>query len=506
MFGHGLGPIRDKSEASLWAKGQPLGSPRQNVFHLAKRIAGALALSRSLLALPLSDRTATRSSLELENDTNSVDPDPRASEKDDRFWQNFEAEAPNLFVSEDSLCDAGVLEYVAQEEQCSSSKVSTWYQPMDRIKSASGLKRALERELPSRSSRLILLSRANSWSRIKVTTAMFKSLYNTIHVSPFFLKIMTGFGRKISSTDENFMTCYTQLSRPHDLQKERSQNAKDASHGPVLLSCKEIPGTTETGYNLRHFERHGRDLCNPWSCRQSAIHHSYNFETKQSSSILIQPPRSLNLDSQTLGPIIPDHPLGIHAELLLSSTTEWKQYLNDLSDRLTSLYTKIAISKSFTEFQVDFASTQKTLQLRLELHQAHSILENTLDTIKTLNQHEGLIAKFCTTPVGHRRQFRCALDNISRELRGHLRTVQVLLSSSDEIKQMSDNIVLFRGQEVQCQNGAQLAQLAHIDLAETKTMSALTNKTAQDSQTMRIATVVAMLYLPANLVLVRRFR
>lgn len=75
---------------------------------------------------------------------NSVDPDPRASEKDDRFWQNFEAEAPNLFVSEDSLCDAGVLEYVAQKEQCSPSRVSACYQPMDRIKSASGLKRALE--------------------------------------------------------------------------------------------------------------------------------------------------------------------------------------------------------------------------------------------------------------------------------------------------------------------------------------------------------------------------
>jgi hypothetical protein len=52
-------------------------------------------------------------------------------------------------------------------------------------------------------------------------------------------------------------------------------------------------------------------------------------------------------------------------------------------------------------------------------------------------------------------------------------------------------------------NGLRLTQIALADSAETKAIVSLTDKTSQDSRTMRIATVVAMFYLPANLVMVR---
>ncbi len=51
-------------------------------------------------------------------------------------------------------------------------------------------------------------------------------------------------------------------------------------------------------------------------------------------------------------------------------------------------------------------------------------------------------------------------------------------------------------------NGVKLAQLAQSDATEKKIMVVLANKTAEDSRTMRIATIVAMFYLPANLVMV----
>lgn len=51
-------------------------------------------------------------------------------------------------------------------------------------------------------------------------------------------------------------------------------------------------------------------------------------------------------------------------------------------------------------------------------------------------------------------------------------------------------------------NGVKLAQLAQSDATEKKIMVMLANKTAEDSRTMRIATIVAMFYLPANLVMV----
>jgi hypothetical protein len=52
-------------------------------------------------------------------------------------------------------------------------------------------------------------------------------------------------------------------------------------------------------------------------------------------------------------------------------------------------------------------------------------------------------------------------------------------------------------------NGASLATLAQASATENKILTNMTDKTQQDSRTMRIATIVAMIYLPANLVIVR---
>lgn len=52
-------------------------------------------------------------------------------------------------------------------------------------------------------------------------------------------------------------------------------------------------------------------------------------------------------------------------------------------------------------------------------------------------------------------------------------------------------------------NGAKLTQIAQADSIETKVMVSLADATARDSRMMRIATVIAMVYLPASLVMVR---
>ena len=51
-------------------------------------------------------------------------------------------------------------------------------------------------------------------------------------------------------------------------------------------------------------------------------------------------------------------------------------------------------------------------------------------------------------------------------------------------------------------NGVSLAQLAQRGTADNKALAITTNKTQKDSRTMRIATIIAMVYLPANLVVV----
>jgi hypothetical protein len=48
--------------------------------------------------------------------------------------------------------------------------------------------------------------------------------------------------------------------------------------------------TADLCYSIRHFELHGRELDDPWSCRQSAIHQKYYFTNGHSRWIIVQPP------------------------------------------------------------------------------------------------------------------------------------------------------------------------------------------------------------------------
>jgi ABC-type transporter Mla MlaB component len=61
----------------------------------------------------------------------------------------------------------------------------------------------------------------------------------------------------------------------------------------------------------------------------------------------------------------------------------------------------------------------------------------------------------------------------------------------------------FHGLEITEINSVRLTQIAQADSAETRVMISLADTTSQDSRAMRIAAVVAMLYLPGNFVMVR---
>ncbi|RWA05253.1 hypothetical protein EKO27_g9852 [Xylaria grammica] len=124
----------------------------------------------------------------------------------------------------------------------------------------------------------------------------------------------------------------------------------------------------------------------------------------------------------------------------------------------------------------------------------------------TIRTHEEAIANLCKLPVPIHRDFQHELDNIVSELQNHEQTVQELLSVSNDIGLMYDGVLKYYGQELLHNNSLRLTQIAQNDAYETRTMAALADKTFQDSRTVRIATVIAMFYLPANLVTVRIVR
>ncbi|KAI8960332.1 hypothetical protein F5Y11DRAFT_367480 [Daldinia sp. FL1419] len=76
---------------------------------------------------------------------------------------------------------------------------------------------------------------------------------------------------KFSSKDEDFMSCYSTFT------PEKTDT--------LFRIC----------YNIRHFERHHRDLEDPWPCRQSALHQSLSAISGHPTWVIIQPPEIFDL-------------------------------------------------------------------------------------------------------------------------------------------------------------------------------------------------------------------
>ncbi|KAI1742959.1 hypothetical protein F4680DRAFT_388269 [Xylaria scruposa] len=410
------------------------------------------------------------------------------------FWLEFEAKIPELFSASDN-CRVGILEYLSSSNSARQHTSNTAQShekdlAIQLISSLKELNGILSRQSSFLFSRVFFLYRYNSWSRMDISIEMFQALYTTTHITPQFLKIVMGLGRKMGSRDESFMSCYTH----HTSQKRRRHRDQEADGESILGQSVGIC------YNIRHFECHGRSLNDPWSCRQSAIHHDYNKDEDRSDWIIIQPP--LRFTGKFRDERLNDlhHPMDLHLRYLSAGVAGWREYLNYLSSNLKALNEEIVVSKPYEEYRISFSSRQQVHSLRLKLHHARSILANTLNTMITIRTHEETVANLCKLPVLIHRDFQRELDNIVSELQNYEQTVQELLSVSNDIGLMYDGVLKYHGQELLHNNSLRLTQIAQNDAYETRMMAALANKTFQDSRTVRIATVIAMFYLPANLV------
>lgn len=138
------------------------------------------------------------------------------------------------------------------------------------------------------------------------------------------------------------MSCYS-MSSPNTTVLSSGLDSDTAtcsvSHWGELL-CKfsfehistDIVRPLALCYNIRYFERHGRDLEDPWSCRQSAIHHSFAPSSKRSTWVVIQPPEDLNIVMQSKG-----HPLSLHTRYITAGLANWRQYLDAFAQRFKTL-------------------------------------------------------------------------------------------------------------------------------------------------------------------------
>ncbi|KAI0550438.1 hypothetical protein F4679DRAFT_542383 [Xylaria curta] len=380
------------------------------------------------------------------------------------LWKCFESRLSELFVDSEDESRIGVV--IEKEDR------AHWVSSLEEVC----------RTIEGGMSTLIIFNRYNSWSRIDITAEAFSMICDHARITPFFLHFVVGMGAKFSSNDEDFMACYSTFLSEED----RPASKPETRGGSLWAIC----------YNIRHFERHNRDLEDPWSCRQSALHHSFMPISKKSVWVTIQPPEVFDLTIRSS-----THPMYLHVQYLQAAIANWREYLDSFAQRFKVLNQQIAIPNPYRKFKINFSHEQHLHLLKGKLHHARTILVNTKNTFNVIVEHECLVAREQNLSLTVHEEFQRRLRNISCEVDTYIETTYKLLCISDDLKSMYSNILTFHGQELQHETSLKLAYLAQDDATGNKDMAVLADLTYKDSRSMRIATAIAMFYLPVNLVL-----
>ncbi|OCK76318.1 hypothetical protein K432DRAFT_428802 [Lepidopterella palustris CBS 459.81] len=392
------------------------------------------------------------------------------------YSKKLEQISATLFVQASAQCQVELWQaggFVGRQAEWSSKGLF--------LNSLRALETSWKAGLENGNTSIIIIHRKNSWSRMKILPEMFKYICSSINIHPRFLDFVFEFGRKSSSIDETFISFYKVFS--------------------FAASENTQPSSFDICYNLRYFEPHGRQLSDPWSCRQSAIHQKFYFSKGTSAWTIIHQPITFRESLQSAQSGAFSHPMVMHIRYIRSANHHWRDYLNYKSSELLSLDAIISVAKPFSEFQTDFATIQKVHSIRRKLHIAISILDGTSEVLMNLAAHADRVGELMRFSPCVCNGFRTELEQISSDIKSHKSTAQSLLKISDDIRYMSRNVLAFCNQEVDIKNGVALGQLAHAGAADSRYLATMTEETQKDSRTMRIATVIAMVYLPANLVM-----
>ncbi|KAI9775958.1 MAG: hypothetical protein M1839_000657 [Geoglossum umbratile] len=334
---------------------------------------------------------------------------------------------------------------------------------------------------PLQSSEILTLSRIihrkNSWSRLKILVEMFRFICFKLQIDPQFLDVVFGFCYRTASHDRTFMCLY------------KSVISKDE-----LL---------DIGYNLRFFEPNGdtRKGADPWSCRQSAVYQKLFPLTSRSVWMVIQPPLSFpgSLHDHRFGNGA--HPLALHIRYIRACMLHWRDYINQKDSELLIITGKLSSTRPLNQFEVDFFTLQKIIALRKKLYLALTIVDGNTKIISDLTSYAAAVSQTLRLDSLLCQSLTVKFGQVIAEMETYKSAVKMLLSLTEDLSVANQNVLALRNQELLINNGALLMELGRAAASDNRALSKMTDNTMKDSRTMRIATVVAMFYLPANIVM-----
>ncbi|KAF2635941.1 hypothetical protein P280DRAFT_167845 [Massarina eburnea CBS 473.64] len=350
--------------------------------------------------------------------------------------------------------------------------------------------------------RVFYIRQRHSFSRLQITKDLFEKLLRSCHVFPRFNEYVIGLGSKNSDSE---VTPPPLKYRPlRELQANNYQGY-------------------ECSYLIRYVEYTNRPggRC-PYSLRQFAVYHRYKPRPSTGCSTWIivgssgRTEKRLDEFTHSIDDLMASNPFELHVIFLSTAIASWKPYIGDLKKIVTRQSDKavgvlVGGSDSGSDFiSIEVEDHQELKQIEDQIAELILCLDSTLDTVTTFQE---MYKQFCDNYISiNQAEEPCRKpayenDAIMNGLRGEAREIAQTRKIAESLLSKVQNTRTLISSLLERESGhnlnQQISALQTLEIQgqeENTIMRGLTEKNSRDSSSMRILTIITMIYLPCTIV------
>ncbi|KAF2625280.1 hypothetical protein BU25DRAFT_397208 [Macroventuria anomochaeta] len=334
--------------------------------------------------------------------------------------------------------------------------------------------------------RVFYLRQKHSLNRLHITKADFETLLRLCHVFPRFNEYVIGFGRKSSESEVG----------PPPLKFR-----------PLYTAHDNVYRGFECTYILRYVEntnRGGRK--NPWSLRQFGVYHRFKPGGSRCSTwILVGASQRMEgrFDQYTrsVDDVVAANPFELHVIFLDTVITSWRPYLvyiTQLASHLSDKTTGVCIStedddENFVSISVE--DHQQLKQIEDDVADLILCLDSTSDTLTTF---EEMYDRFCHCQNESRSAY--TLDAVAVALKEKVKEILYTRRKAEALLARIQSTRTLISSLLERQSGYNINHQISALREGNTIMQTIAEKNRRDSSSMRVLTIITMIYLPCTIV------
>ncbi|XTI91235.1 hypothetical protein V2W45_1471055 [Cenococcum geophilum] len=330
--------------------------------------------------------------------------------------------------------------------------------------------------------RVFSICQSSSWEPLDVSNKMLSEILKHQCVQEEFIEVIRSFRYREAPTEEAFCGHW---------------------------SWKTSLNRDEISYTFKYPERRGRPSGEPWSIRQTAVYQGIDHQSKHSCWILLHPKYksvagvrlkdALSMDGRAQELVA--QPLQQHIMLISAYFANWRDYMEHYEEELLSIVSLNDLNRvevMGASFCAGLDTLTRVRFIESRLLPLPPIFHSYTETLGNLSYFSTIL--FTEKNIGSdaKSETACILRNLIRQTASYTRNARLLLVKTTSIAQLLSDVLALKNQHIAMQQSGHLFDLTTTSHAQNESICAMTRASVKDSSTVRVITVVMLVYLPTT--------